>query len=822
MEAQWYRLQQALNAGDTAVKFEEPFFQRLITRLNDPGAGSADRSKGLYDALACAYANDISAPALVIKEGLLTNSELSKAGLSREPLTKRVSILQIQMSLAVSDVFKRVKRRYLVKPHIDVSLSKAIKDEQYQSYNGLGQQAAVRSTLSSPIDSTLMINLPTGCGKTLVVHALMLMTPSHRLNLVIVPTVGLAIEQAERAKQLLSQAELDHGGEYAWFSGQKKETRKNIFERINEGTQRVLFCSPEAATTSLLPVLFRLAAVGHLGSIIIDEAHLIDAWGAEFRPDFQVLSPLVRSLKGIKGQGFRTILMSATFSPSTCECLKNLFADVKNPPIEIIGTFLRPEPSYDLIKANSETAHTNLIMQEIRLLPRPLILYTTAVKDAIHWYEILGSEGFLKTGLFHGKTDNTERKKLISQWKEGSLDIMVATSAFGVGMDKADVRSVLHTSVPENLDRFYQESGRGGRDGRACLSKLIYHTGQLLVAQKISQDKLIGIDLGLKRWRQMSQTGKRTDLGRLRVSLSTFHHEIQRTSKRNREWNLRTLLLMQRAGFIRLHFSSPETQKESSLESDKQQTSEYYQDYFSKVDIEILDDGHLDKKIWIQRIGLRRKTEKESRQTSLNALTDWLAEPSTSLCRRLAQFYTIDGYAPETSCGGCPGCRANNRHPYTPTLGHSNIILGWNKEQPSNRLGATKNLLRVRYKQSNTQRSLIGDWKHWINALLQTGVVHAIRANQDVLQILKKTLPAGSGFWCAIEHTENNTMWPELVLLMPGENFIPVSYDFDQFQIIVAHENLADPHAPYRKWWECDSQSMPLESFCRKVNYVNH
>lgn len=98
-----------------------------------------------------------------------------------------------------------------------------------------------------------------------------------------------------------------------------------------------------------------------------------------------------------------------------------------------------------------EEEHRQAVVDLLWRLPRPLILYTTTRDDAKKWRELLFAQGFRRFGLFHGDTNTQERERLIHLWQRDQLDIMVATSAFGVGMDKSDVRTVLHAAVPENL-----------------------------------------------------------------------------------------------------------------------------------------------------------------------------------------------------------------------------------------------------------------------------------------------------------------------------------------------------------------------------------
>ena len=115
---------------------------------------------------------------------------------------------------------------------------------------------------------------------------------------------------------------------------------------------------------------------------------------------------------------------------------------------------------------------------------------------------------------------------------DNELDIIIATSAFGVGMDKADVRSILHTSVPDNIDRYYQEIGRSGRDGKASTSTVIFHEQQFIVAESINQSKLINIDKGYKRWMKMwsgrcSVSSFGINDGTLyKLDISQFHYDL--------------------------------------------------------------------------------------------------------------------------------------------------------------------------------------------------------------------------------------------------------------------------------------------------------
>ncbi|WP_152985532.1 protein DpdF [Pseudomonas taeanensis] len=822
MQAQWNALQAALLSPGLVSEpgaLSESFFIRLLTVLRDWKSGPADRATVCRDAIGCALANNIVEPVLQLPTNAVDSLSLSRAGLVQDFMTGHVRMVEVLDDAALA-VYGHRPRRHLKAVPMDVALRQRLKNEQFASYQGLGQQAAIRTVLTSPPDSTLIINLPTGSGKTLVIHALSLFAGKQKLVLVIVPTVGLALEQANRAAEVLNRAGCCHGGSYALYGGQAEAEHQQVLERLKEGNQRILFCSPESAIGKLRPALFRLAHQGQLEALIVDEAHIIDQWGAEFRPEFQLLAPLFRSLKEHSPTGIRTVLMSATFSESSLLLLKDSFLLEDEQAIEIHGSFLRPELNFNLLKTVGPEEHTVAVLDAIRRLPRPLILYTTKKKEAEFWRGLLLKQGFARLGLFHGGTPANQRDDLIRQWVNDELDIMVATSAFGVGMDKADVRSVLHASVPESLDRFYQEAGRGGRDGNACWSWLIYYPEQLHLAKGLSQEKLISTGLGLERWNTLLKTRKICG-DFLTVSYSALRRGVHRHSESNESWNVQTLLLMQRAGLIQLFFPPPEPpQFEGELTPENvQQRDMYFDEYYDRIGVQIQVDTHRTVGAW-QLVEQRRNQEKLARAAGFARLTGWLKEPKQRLCALLGDFYRPSGVVPEQSCGGCPGCRDLGRPVFKPTLGISFELRGVSLPQVPNWM-PTSQLLRVRYRPESylrvTVKAMLHEWRIWLQTLLRTRHVQAVRASRVVLDEMYqnealKTLP----FWCSLEPQDHAGPWLELALLMPGETHLPATEFDPPPRVIVAPAGTPDPLMPNRTWWESRPDSRELESFAKE------
>ena len=143
------------------------------------------------------------------------------------------------------------------------------------------------------------------------------------------------------------------------------------------------------------------------------------------------------------------------------EYLKKYYSENDN-WIEIRCDKLRKEIRYNVIKAKNQGDKTEKLIDSVRLLPHPMIIYVKSPGDADYIYSLLEAEGLKNIRRFTGNTSNAERDAIITDWLDNRFEIMIATCAFGVGVDKKDIRTVLHTYIPENPGKYYQEAGRGG------------------------------------------------------------------------------------------------------------------------------------------------------------------------------------------------------------------------------------------------------------------------------------------------------------------------------------------------------------------------
>ncbi|MER2507997.1 MAG: protein DpdF [Amaricoccus sp.] len=536
-----------------------------------------------------------------------------------------------------------VRRRFEAPgPEPDPFLSRL----NYPAYRSVGQRAAVRCALLTPPGRTLAIDLPTGEGKSLIFRSIDAVgfasgpVPAPGgVTLVVVPTVALAYDHENKVRT--------SPAEYLAYVGGDEARRAAILERLATRQAGLLFCAPEAACGSLREPLLALARAGRLKALVLDEAHLVDAWGTGFRPEFQSLSGLRAELLEVcPGTArLRTLLLSATLTPETLETLEVLFAWPER--LELLSAAqVRPEPAYLAAPQTDEVTRKARIEDALLHLPRPAILYVTKVADAIDWHRRFSALGFSRFAAFHGDTPDAEREATLQRWGEGALDLVVATSAFGLGIDYPHVRAVVHGCVPETFDRFYQEVGRGGRDGRSSLSLLLPARSDVRLARGLNRERVITVRRGLERWRSMFHHPDRRHLGgkrfrlRLDVAPGTGVEDIDLVGERSLQWNARVLTLMMRAGLLRMVGGVRAEDGESGV--------------FETV--EILEESHLLDDLWDRRVEPMRGQIARARTRNLLLMLRHMrgGECPSELIEELYGANRILG-----GCSGCGLCRAD-------------------------------------------------------------------------------------------------------------------------------------------------------------------
>jgi ATP-dependent DNA helicase RecQ len=425
----------------------------------------------------------------------------------------------------------------------------------FREFRSLAQKIAFYGALNTPVGYTALISLPTGGGKSMITQAVSYQ--SNGLTIVIVPTVSLAIDQVRAAHKTIkvgSPAE-----EIFYYSS--GIDAKPILNAIKQRKARMLFISPEALilNSSFSAAIKEANSVRYLKSIIIDEAHIVVDWGADFRLDYQCLESWRKQLMSWNPQ-IRTILLSATFERRCRDILKDFFSE-DDKWIEVRCDALRHEPRYMLVKCRSNHEKNHRIVELVRKCPHPMVVYVARPDDAEQIRGVLQEKGINNVNTFTGLTANSKRQELIRDWVNDKFDVMIATSAFGVGVDKSDIRTVLHAYVPQNPNAYYQELGRGGRDQLPCLSIMCMIGDDTAVSfQRISK-KVMTTEKIIGRWDSLynSDLSKRTD--NLVMIDTTIKPKYAATddifddspaSEADIRWNVYVLLLLRRFEKIRI------------------------------------------------------------------------------------------------------------------------------------------------------------------------------------------------------------------------------------------------------------------------------
>jgi ATP-dependent DNA helicase RecQ len=527
----------------------------------------------------------------------------------------------------------------------------------FDDYSSPGQREAVRAVFLMRAGDTLLVNLPTGSGKSLVGQAPALVHKlAGALTIFVVPTVALALDQERAMGNFIRASEgMQKVWPLSWHGGLDEVKRAEIRSRLRDGTQRILFTSPEALTTTLLSAVTDVAAAGMLHYRVIDEAHLVTGWGDSFRPAFQLLAGLRHNLMRISPRGFRTVLLSATYTHETIDTLSTLFGPPERVHM-VSAVHLRPEPQYWLSHAASKEEKQEQVLEALRHAPRPFILYVTTREEIREWRAILTRRAALsRLACFDGGTLASERASIIRDWVANKLDGIIATSAFGVGMDKGDVRTVIHATIPETLDRYYQEVGRGGRDGCPSVSLLVYEDSDWRLPERLAMPAIITEELGLSRWAAMFQTRRSAGEENLyTIDIEARRRKLHGSSEYNVDWNMRALILMARAGLISLDVGAA-TRHEPADDSADEASSLVAA--LASIRVRIIDHGHLLPEVWEKRVTESRNATLKSAFRNLSLMRGLLKEGHEfgDTLARLYQVNTGALYVPVTRvCGGCP------------------------------------------------------------------------------------------------------------------------------------------------------------------------
>lgn len=329
--------------------------------------------------------------------------------------------------------------------------------ESFKTFSGKPlQEEAVRSAIGG---KSLLAIFPTGGGKSLAFQlpALMGAITAKGVTVVISPLVSLMKDQIDN---------LEGGGitEAVTINGLLDPVERALsFERIERGQASILYISPESLRLKSIEYLLMKRNVIRF---VIDEAHCFSSWGQDFRVDYLYIGDFIKNLSGKKGleHPINVSCFTATARVKVIEDICRYFKDKLNLDMEVISTSgARSNLKYIVKRLERDEEKFNTLVNLIGSSACPVIVYVNRTKDAEELAEKLTRRGFAAKP-YHGKMDRIEKNRNQNGFIRGEERIMVATSAFGMGVDKKDVGMVIHYEISGSLESYVQEAGRAGRD----------------------------------------------------------------------------------------------------------------------------------------------------------------------------------------------------------------------------------------------------------------------------------------------------------------------------------------------------------------------
>nr|CAI5845862.1 unnamed protein product [Callosobruchus analis] len=413
-------------------------------------------------------------------------------------LTAEKEELQNQRSLARvrkrQDHGEWVEKKFPWSEKLEKLLKETFKFDKFRSK----QLVAINATLSK---KDVLLLMPTGGGKSLVYQLPALV--NNKMTLVVSPLISLIEDQLMALRKL--------GIEAATLNGSSsKSEKKKVHDAMGKGASnlKLLYVTPEwiAKSKLFMTCLQKCFDKGAwIGLLLVNEVHCCSTWGHDFRPEYNHLG------------FFKTMFPGVPILGLTATATMNIMVDIQNmlslqEALIITAPFNRPNLFYKVISKPSEKQECINIIENIVTKSynnQSGIIYTSTIKECEDLNNLLRERG-LSVQLYHAQLEAEAKKKIQERWMNNRYQVIIATIAFGMGIDKPDVRFVIHYTIPKSMEGYYQESGRAGRDGSKSTCVLMFSLSDFLrnvsmasskVEEKNTKD-ILGYCIEVKRYIQ--------------------------------------------------------------------------------------------------------------------------------------------------------------------------------------------------------------------------------------------------------------------------------------------------------------------------------
>lgn len=342
--------------------------------------------------------------------------------------------------------------------------------KQYFGYDSLrtGQEELINGILAG---HDVLGIMPTGAGKSLCYQLPALML--NGITLVISPLISLMSDQVKA----LNQA----GVHAAYINSSLTENQiRMALSYASQGRYKIIYVAPERLNT---PRFLDFACNADISMLTVDEAHCISQWGQDFRPSYLEIAGFLTRLP-------RQPIVSA-FTATATERVKNdIVASLGlNNPVTMVTGFDRPNLFFRVVTRKGGSQKDNSIINYVKKHEDESgIIYCATKKNVDKLYTLLNEQG-ISAGRYHAGLSNEERKQNQEDFTYDRIRVMVATNAFGMGIDKSNVRYVLHYNMPQSLEYYYQEAGRAGRDGEKAECVLFFSKQDIMINKFLLQNK---------------------------------------------------------------------------------------------------------------------------------------------------------------------------------------------------------------------------------------------------------------------------------------------------------------------------------------------